>query len=87
MRKGSNQQTCGSTVGCYDSVGLNIEHTNVSRQLLEIVVLCKLSFFGHTIRDGDTVVTSQNGRLKAYRSNIAGSQWMEEIGVMCDTGG
>ena len=34
---------------------------NTTRQLLEIVVLRKLSFLDHTIRDGGTVVTSQSG--------------------------
>ena len=34
MRKGSNQQNCGFIVGCYESVGLNTEHTKVSSQSL-----------------------------------------------------
>ena len=40
-------------LGCYESVGLNTEHTKLpSRQLLGFVVRRKLSFFGHAIRDG-----------------------------------
>ena len=34
MRKGLNQQNCGIIVGCYESVGLNTEHTKVSTQSL-----------------------------------------------------
>ena len=52
MRKGSNQQNCGSIVGCYELVGLNTEQLNTTRQLLGFVVRRKLSFVGHTIRDG-----------------------------------
>ena len=34
MRKGSNQQNCGFIVGCYESVGLNIEQTTASSRNL-----------------------------------------------------
>ena len=33
-RKGSNQHNCGFIVGCYESVGLNIEQTKVSSRSL-----------------------------------------------------
>ena len=34
MRKGPNQQNCGFIVGCYESVGLNIEQTKASSRNL-----------------------------------------------------
>ena len=34
MRKGSNHQNCGFIVGCYESVGLNIEQTTASSRSL-----------------------------------------------------
>ena len=58
MRKGSNQQNCGSIVGCYESVGLSTVQNNVflaelifTRQLLGFVVSRTLSLFRHTIKD------------------------------------
>ena len=50
MRKVSNQQNCGSTVGCYGSVGVNTEHKKVTAS--RIWCCLKLSFFGHAIIDG-----------------------------------
>ena len=78
MRKGSNQQNCGSTVGCYESVGLNTEKTKVghiltelstTRQLLVIVVRRKLSFFRYTIRDGgcELVKCAIQGKVNGKR--------------------
>ena len=91
MRKGSNQQNCGFIVGCYESVGLNILYRTddsiltelgTTRQLLGFVVRRKLSFFGHTIRDGGCELVKcviqgkvsgkrRGGRPKtSYSSNI-----------------
>ena len=91
--KGSNQQKCGSTVECHESVELNTEQTKVSsqsitRQLLGFVMSCKISFFGHTIRDGGCELVKcviqgkvsgkrRRGRPEtAYSSNS--TKWMYE---------
>ena len=91
MRKGSNQQNCGSIVGRYESLGLNTEQTKVSSQSLTppgFVVRHKLSFFGHTIRDGGCELVKcviqgkvsgkrRRGRPKtSYSSNI--TKWISE---------
>ena len=80
MRKGSNQQNCGCTVGCYESVGLNtttdgsiLTELNTTRQLLGFVVRRKLSFFGHTIRDGgcELVKCVIQGKVSGKRRHVS----------------
>ena len=65
---------------CYESVGLNIEHTKVSlqsltvnttRRLQAIDMRRKLPFFGHAIRDGgcEMVKCAIEGWLKAWNKS------------------
>ena len=88
MRKGSNQQDCRSTIGCYESVGLSTvcrqkisdrsSHRTDFHQTAKhslYVASYTVYLFDHTFRDGGCAIVESMIREKSIWNSTGEDQW------------